>query len=55
MSNRVFVQACGRKKPYPSKAAAIGSQHKNNTKIRAYKCQFCGQWHLTTTTRRPVQ
>lgn len=41
---------CGRKRAYPTKRlahAAAGRGMQGSVRLRAYRCPYCGMWHLT--------
>ena len=48
------ARKCAKKKAYPTKAKAMRAkkacQKRFGGSFRAYKCNFCLAWHLTTDT-----
>lgn len=44
--------SCGRKMRYPTKSAALmrasKCQRRGAPALRAYRCPYCGGWHLTS-------
>lgn len=52
-----FQRACAGKDRHASEAAALAVAALQRTAMRAYRCRFCGFWHLATTpgaTKRPT-
>lgn len=47
---------CGRKLRYPSKESALRTANRclrhGSVALRAYKCPYCGGWHLTKDAER---
>ena len=47
---------CGSKFAFESKLTAIAAsrrvRHPSSNKVRAYLCESCGKWHLTSTPER---
>ena len=46
---------CGRKRRYDSEVdallAAMWAEQRGALPLRAYRCRFCGGWHLTKTRK----
>lgn len=40
------VNSCIRKVPLPSKRIAKDVARRYNRQVRAYRCRYCGAWHL---------
>ena len=48
-------RACKRKHPYPTRQAAEDAalpRLRFAPRLRPYRCERCGQWHLTSQTQR---
>ena len=37
---------------YRWRSKQLGAARKSGRKLRIYTCRWCGQWHLTTQSRR---
>ena len=48
---RTRLSICQRKARYPSAAEALAFARGNGLVLRAYKCDRCFQWHLTSKTK----
>lgn len=48
-------RSCERKKAYPTRQAAVEAAAgcmRRARLLRAYECELCGQWHLTSQRER---
>lgn len=53
---RTRLSICLRKKRYPTESEAQSAVERTDWQLRAYRCDRCGQFHLTSRTkgkRRP--
>lgn len=51
MSVRTKLSVCLRKTRFVSEADATGFAERNSFDLRPYRCDRCGQFHLTSRTR----
>lgn len=53
---RTRASVCARKTKFPTQADALSAAARTDWLLRAYRCDRCGQFHLTSRTkgkRRP--
>ena len=48
---RTRLSACRRKRRYASDVEAVGAAAKADFPLRPYRCDRCGQFHLTSRTK----
>lgn len=52
MNNEDNILPCSEKLAFDSKkaadASAVAIKYQRGTKLKAYKCQYCGLWHLAS-------
>jgi hypothetical protein len=51
-------RACKRKQPYPTRQVAVDAavpRLRSAARLRAYRCERCGHWHLTSQIERSAQ
>lgn len=47
-----FRKATGRKKTYETRQLAEAAIAKTGNDMKAYRCSYCGKWHIATRKQR---